>query len=199
MIAPLNRNLFLIRQHAITLTAAFEYDVLDPETGEVIMVCRENKVGPFSRIFRLAGYKATTPFNLRVTTPTGKMIARVARGIPVAASKVRVFDENDRLIGGFRQKIFSFGGAFDVVDATGTPLCHLNGGFMGRNFRFVTSSNVELATVIKKWSGIGKEFLTTSGDLVLQVDESVPSNSEIRRLIFASVICIGIVLKIEIP
>lgn len=199
MASPLNDNLFLVRQHPSILKAAFEYDVLNPVSGEIILECRETSVGRMTKVFRLMGYKATTPFDIKVFTPAGKPVARVARGVPVTKSRVKVYDQDNQLVGGFHQKKFSFGGAFDVVDASGKALCRLDGGLTGWNFRFVTAGGEQLARVTKKWAGLGKELLTSADDYVLEIDDSVPSNSSIRLLIFASVICIGIVTKIELP
>ncbi len=196
---PLNRNLFLIKEHAGLLKTAIEYDVIDMETGETVMECREDHVRRISAFFRLCRYRATGPFDIRIRSCEGKPLLRVARGFPVLASRVSVFDHTDTVIGLFREKLVSVSGKFDVLDAGGRPLCRLKGDMMGRNFRFVAANDNELGRASKKWSGLGKELLTGVSDFVLQIDDAVPANSDVRRLIFASVICIGVVLKLEVP
>ena len=101
-------------------------------------------------------------------------------------------------MGGFDQKPFSISGAFDVVDASGAAVCRLKGGLTGWSHSFV-ADNVTLAKVTKKWAGLGKELLTSADDFMLEIDETVPPDSTVRQLIFASVICIGLVLKVELP
>ena len=109
-------------------------------------------------------------------------------------SNVQVLDENDHFIGGFKQKFFSIGGAFTVLDATDMPVCQLKGKWTSWDFRFMSGEG-ELAHVTKKWAGIGKELFTSADNYVLQISESVPADNMIRQLILAAVMCIDMVLK----
>lgn len=195
----LNRRLFFVKEDIGLLKAANNCDILDPETGQVIMECREENLGRLTRFFRFSEYKRTTPFDIRVRTPDGRQVVRVKRGIPVIVSRVNVLDEDDNPIGGFKQKLFSFSGAFDVLDAEEQPVCTLKGGITGWNFRFLAAGDIELARVTKKWAGLGKELFTSKDNYMLEIDDAVPRDSTIRQLIFASVLCIGMVQKIDVP
>ena len=181
------------------LKAAHNSKILDPSTGQVIMQCREEHLGRFTKLLRFSDFKRTTPFDIKVGTPDGRQVLRVKRGVPVMISKVKVLDENDYLIGGFKQKPFSLSGAFDVLDAEDNSVCMLKGGLTGWNFRFLSPGDVELACVSKKWAGIGKELLSSKDDYMLEIDEAVPTDSTIRQLILASVLCIGMTQKIDVP
>jgi uncharacterized protein YxjI len=195
----LNRNLFFIREEPGLLRPANNCDILDPETGRVIMECREQDLKGIRLFLRFSEMKRTTPFDIRVRTPDGQPVLSVRRGVPIVVSMVRVFDEDDVLLGGFRQKLFSVSGAFDVLDAADQPVCRIKGGFSGWNFAFLGPDDVELAHVTKKWAGLGKELFTSADDYVLQIDEVVPRDSAIRQLILASVICISLIVKISVP
>ena len=199
MKAILNKNLFFIKEHVGLGKAANNFDILDPESGEVIMICREENLGFFTKLFRFSDFKRMTPFDIRVKTAQGDPIVRVTRDTPVVVSWVRVFDEDDNLIGGFKLRPFSISGTFDVLDANDRLVCLLKGGLTGWTFRFRTSDNVELAHVTKKWAGLGKELFTGADDYMLKIDEVVPPDSTTRQLILASVVCIGMVLKVEMP
>lgn len=199
MIDVLNRNLFFIKEHIGLLKAANNYDILDSEEGRVLMECREENLGFFTKLLRFSDYRGTTPFDIRVRTPDGQPVMRLTRWIPIFVSRVKVLDENDNLVGGFKQKLFSVSGTFDVLDAGDRPVCRLKGGVTGRNFSFLAPNDVELARVEKKWAGLGKELCTSAGNYVLHIDDAVPGDSTIRQLILASVICIGMVLKIGVP
>lgn len=190
----LDRNLFFVREHVGMFKAANNYDVLDPETGEEIIHCREDHLGPFTRMLRFTDYKRMTPFDIELRTPAGERLITVRRGISVFLSKVQVFDETDQLIGGFKQKLFSLGGAFRVLDPDDNEVCYLKGKWTGWNFRFL-AGDTELALVTKKWSGLGKELLTTADNYVLTISDEVPPGSPVRKLILAAVMCIDMVLK----
>ncbi len=190
---PLSKNVFLVKEHAKLFKAANNFDIFDPETGQLVMECREN-LGLITRIFRFSDYKRMTPFNVCVRTPDGRQVVRVQRGVSVFLSKVRVYDENDEQIGGFKQKFFSIGGAFKVLDRNDQPLCELKGKWTGWDFRFV-SGGTELAQVSKKWAGIGRELFTSADNYVLSISPEVPPGHPVRKLILAAVMCIDMVLK----
>jgi len=191
----LNSNVFFIKEHAGIFKAANNYDVLDPETEQIIMECREEKLGLFTKIFRFhKDYKRMTPFNIIIRTPDGKQIVRVSKGISLLLSTVSVFDENDQYIGGFKQKFFSIGGKFNVLDQAGNSVCMLKGKWSGWDFKFV-SEDTEYAHVTKKWAGLGKELFTTADNYVLEMFDSAPKDSVLRKLILAAVMCIDMVLK----
>jgi len=190
----LNRNLFLVKEHIGMFKAANNYDIYDPDSGEIILNCREDNLGFFTRILRFTDYKRLTPFDIQIRTPHGQQIVKITRGVSFFLSKVDVLNQNDRFIGGFKQKFFSLGGAFKVLDENGQPMCQLKGSWTGWNFRFL-AGDVELARVTKKWSGAGKELFTSADNYMLEISEEVPKDSPLRQLILAAVMCIDMVIK----
>jgi uncharacterized protein YxjI len=188
------RNIYLVKEHVGMFKAANNYDVLDPENGQIIMECREEKLGFFTKLLRFTDYKRMTPFDIQIRTPEGQQVLRVSRGVSFFLSKVEVFDENDQLVGGFKQKFFSIGGAFRVLNANDEPLCELKGKWTGWDFRFVWQDQ-EFAHVTKKWAGLGKELFTSADNYVLSIAEDVPTDSSLRTLILGAVMCIDMVLK----
>src|SRR2546426_4138668 len=117
----LQRNVFFVKEHAGIFKAANNYDILDPQTKEIILLCREEKLGIFTKLLRFTDYKRMTPFDVTIRTPDGQQVVRVTRGISFIRSKVKVLDENDQVIGGFQQQFFSIGGAFTVLDNADKP------------------------------------------------------------------------------
>jgi uncharacterized protein YxjI len=174
--------------------AANNYDIHDPETGEIVLECREPHLGFLTRMFRFSKYKRNTPFDIVISPPGGTPVVRITRGISLFLSKVSVFDEEGTPIGGFKQKLFSIGGRFDVLDNQDQPLCSLRGKWTGWEFTFATEEK-EYARVTKKWAGAGKEFFTSADNYMLQVSEDVPADNPLRQLIMAAVMCIDMVLK----
>jgi uncharacterized protein YxjI len=190
----LNRNLFLVKEHTGLFKAANNFDVYDPDTGEVILECREERLGLCTKLLRFTDYKRMTPFDIDIRTPDGQVVVRIQRGISIFLSKVVVRDEHDHVIGLFKQKLFSLGGAFTVLSPDERPLCQLKGKWTGWDFRFMHNDN-ELAHVTKKWAGLGKELFTSADNYMLQISDSVPEDNAIRQLIMAAVMCIDMVLK----
>ena len=190
----LNRNMFFVKEHVGMFKAANNYDVLDPDNQEIIMTCREENLGFFTKMLRFSQYKRMTPFNIEIKTASGEKVLTIKRGVSIFLSKVEVFDENEQLVGKFKQKFFSIGGKFDVLDFNEQVLCTLKGKWTSWDFKFIRD-NVEFAHVSKKWAGIGKELFTSADNYMLTIDESVPQDNPLRILITAAVMCIDMVLK----
>ena len=191
----LNRNLFFIKEHVGMFKAANSFDIYDPESKQIILECREERLGGFTKFFRFTKYKKMTPFEIDVKVPGGKKLITVKRGVSWFLSKVDVFDENNMLVGKFKQKFFSIGGKFDVLDVNDTVLCTLKGKWTSWDFKFITADGKEFATVSKKWAGLGKELFTSADNYILQISPEVPADHSLRVLIMAAVMCIDLVLK----
>ena len=190
----LKNNVFLIKEHVGMFKAANNYDIHDPASGEVIMECREEGLGFLTKLFRFSKYKRMTPFDISIRTLDGQQLLRITRGISIFLSTVQVLDEKDQYIGGFKQKLFSIGGSFAVLDADDSPVCQLQGKWTGWDFRF-TADETEFAQVSKEWAGIGKEMFTSADNYALAISEAVPADHVARQLILAAVMCIDMVLK----
>ncbi|MDL2143110.1 MULTISPECIES: phospholipid scramblase-related protein [Flavobacterium] len=190
----LNQNLFLVKEHVGMFKASNNYDIYNPESNQIILNCRENNLGFFTKMLRFTDYKRMTPFNVEIAAASGEKLISVKRGIAVFRSNVEVFDEKERLIGTFKQKFFSFGGRFEILDKNEKPVATLQGKWTGWDFKF-THENKQLAQVSKKWAGMGKELFTSADNYVLQIEETVAQDSPQRQLILAAVMCIDMVLK----
>lgn len=195
MHSVLNRNVFYIKEHVGIFKSANNFDILDPQTQEAILHCREENLGFFTRLFRFTDYKRMTPFEIEIKTPAGEKILTVKRGVTFLRSTVEVLDENGNLAGKFRQRLLSIGGKFEVLDANDRPLCMLKGEWTSWNFKFISFDEKEFASVSKQWAGLAKEFFTTADNYVLQINKDVPENHSLRVLILAAVMCIDFVLK----
>ena len=189
-----NNNLFLVKEHVGLFKAANNFDIHDPSTGDIIMECREPSLGFFTKLLRFTDYKRMTPFDIQIITPDGQRIVRIQRGISIFLSKVVVSDQDNNVIGGFKQKFFSIGGKLDVLDKNDQIVCRLEGKWAGWDFYFKNGEQ-EYAHVSKKWAGLGKEMFTSADNYVLEISNDIPENDDIRKLILASVMCIDMVLK----
>lgn len=174
--------------------AAANFDIFDPATRQKLIECREPSLGFFTKMFRFTDYKRMTPFRIELRTPQGQKVLTVKRGFSLFLSHVEVLDEHDRVVGSFKQKLFSIGGKFDVLNPGGQPVCTLQGKWTSWDFRFVQGTR-EYAQVSKKWSGMGKELFTSADNYMLVIDPSVPANDPARMLIVAAVMCIDMILK----
>jgi len=190
----LARNAYFVKEHVGMFKAANNYDILDPESQQIILLCREPNLGFFTKLLRFTDYKRMTPFHVEISDPAGQSVVQIRRGISLFRSTVEVLDDKGRVVGSFRQKLLSFGGKFEVLDAQGNSLCWLKGSWTSWDFRFERDGQ-QIAQVAKKWAGIGKELFTTADNYMLVIDEGVAPTDTVRQLILAAVMCIDMVLK----
>ena len=190
----LKRNLYFVKEHIGLFKAANNYDIFDPETNELLLNCRENNLGFFTKMLRFSDYKRMTPFCLEVTTASGAKVLTVRRGVSVFLSTVEVLDENDMVVGYFKQKFFSIGGKFNVLNSQNEVISELKGKWTSWDFKFV-NNDVEYAHVAKKWAGIGKELFTTADNYMLEVFNNANPSDAMRIMILAAVLSIDMVLK----
>ena len=190
----LEKNLYLFKEHVGFLKAHNNYDIYDPESKEMILHCREKNLNAFYKIVRLfRNYKRMTPFEIEIKGLDGKKILKVKKGFSFFLSKIQVFDENDSLVGIFKQRL-SFNTNFDMLDKREKLVCNLKGNFIGWNFKFLRG-DTEVGLVTKKWAGIGKEMFTSADNYILEIKNKVEKDSPLRLLILAAVICIDMVIK----
>ena len=192
----LQENIFLFKEHLGLFKASNNYDIYDPKTKKIILHCREKNLHPLYKVVRmfLTDFKIMTPFEIEIRSLYEKKIIRVKKGLSLILSKIEVFDENDKLIGLFKQKLFPLGNNFEIFNEKDELVSKLNGSIAGWNFKFLRGEKT-VAKVTKKWSGIGKEMFTSADNYVLEINDTVDKTDPLRLLIFAAVICIDMVLK----
>lgn len=190
-----NRNLFFIKEHTGLFKASNNFDIYDPETQQQILLCREENLSFFNKFFRFTDLKRSMPFSIEVRTTDGKTLMTISRKFTWFLSTVEVTDARGTVLGKFKQKFFSIGGKFELLDASERKLCTLKGNWTSWEFTFVSSENREFARISKKWSGFAKEMFTTADNYVLSIQPEVPADHPLRMLILAAVLCIDLVLK----
>ena len=89
MHSVLNNNLFLVKEHVGLFKAANNFDIYDPESGDVILHCREPRLGMLTKLFRFTDYKRLTPFEIEITTPSGEPVCSVHRGFSFLLSTLK--------------------------------------------------------------------------------------------------------------
>ena len=191
----LQQNLFLIKEHVGMFKAANNFDIYNPETGEQMMTCREEKLGFFTKMFRFTKYKTMTPFHVEIKDLSGAPILSITRESSfLGFALVNVLDENGNIVGSLKRK-FTLGGAkLELNDANGQIQSTLKGNFIGWDFK-ISKDEQELASISKKWAGIGKELFTSADNYILAINENVSSNDQSRTLMLAAVLCIDFLLK----
>ena len=194
MNAILTRNQFFVKEHVGIFKAANSYDILDLESQQPLLECREPNLGFFTKMFRFTKYKTQTPFDIEVKDAVGLSVLRLTRGVSLFRSTVQVFDGNAMLVGKFRQKLLSLGGKLDVLDANDQVVCTVQGKLTSFDYKFLRNGE-QIALVTKKWMGLGKELFTSADNYVISIEPGVAAEDSIRPMIVAAALCIDMVFS----
>ena len=186
------KNQFFVKEYVGLFKAANSYDILDVESQQLLLECREPNLGFFTKLFRFTKYKTQTPFNIEVTDGVGQLVLRLTRGVSLFRSTVKVFDGNDVLLGKFRQKLLSLGGKLNVLDTNDQVICTVQGKMISFDYKFLRNGE-QIALVTKKWMGLGRELFTTADNYVVNIEPTVVANDSIRPMIVAAALCIDMV------
>jgi uncharacterized protein YxjI len=191
----LNQQLFLIKEHIGMFKAANNFDIYNPETGEMMMTCREEKLGFFTKMFRFTKYKMMTPFHVEIKSLSEEPVMSIMRKSSFwGFAPVNVMDEKGNLVGTMKRK-FRLGGAkLELNDANGQLICTLKGNFIGWDFK-ISKDDQEWANITKKWAGIGKELFTSADNYILEINHLVPKDDQVRIIMLGAVLCIDFLLK----
>ena len=193
----LNRKTYFIREHVGFLKLSDTYDILDPETKEQLGVAKE-KPGLLIHLLRFVINKNFLPTKVFVyeganPEDEGKLLFSIQRGITFLRSQVNICDANGSVLGWFKSKAFSLGGAFRVFDYTGNELALVKGDWKGWNFRLLDKAQNEIGTASKKWAGIGKDLFTSADNYMVALHETpTPATS---LLLLAAGLAVDIVYK----
>ena len=190
----LNKNLFLIREHFRLFSATQNYDVYDLTEGRKIIECREPELGFITKLLRFTDFSLFMPFRMDFLSPAGETVMSIKRGRTFLASRVKVLDGSGKQIGNFKQKFFSAGGKFEVKDLAKNKIFEVNGSLISREYN-ITRGDTGLASVTRKWEGLGKELFIDADNYVLTISDQVPKDDPVRPMLLAAVLCIDMVLR----
>ena len=183
------KNQFFVKEYVGLFKAANSYDILDVESQNLLLECREPNLGFFTKLFRFTKYKTQTPFDIEVRDVTGQLVLRLTRGVSLFRSTVQVFDGNEVLLGKFRQKLLSLGGKLNVLDTNDQVICTVQGKMISFDYKFLRDGE-QIALVTKKWMGLGRELFTTADNYVIDIEPVLSANDSIRPMIVAAALCI---------
>lgn len=193
----LNRKAYFIREHVGFLRLSDTYDILDPETQGQLGIAQE-KPGVAIHLLRFLLNKRLLPTRVYVyqgndPEDESKLLFSIRRGFNFLSAKVDICDAHERVVGWFKSKVFSLGGAFRVFDASGNEVALVKGDWKGWNFRFLDENQNEMGSVTKKWAGIGKELFTSADNYIISFhQEPVPATAV---LLLAAGLAVDIVYK----
>ncbi len=190
---------FLVKERAGLLKLTDTYDIFDPATNAQVAIAMEEIPG-FMKLLRLLINKQIMPttVNIYEGTETNHPVSpaiSIRRGPIFFRSRVEVRGPEGNMIGYFKQKFFSLGGAFMVFDPQDQQIAEIKGDWKGWNFKITLTDGQEIGVVAKKWAGLAKEFFTSADNYVITLSDGVDAKPGLVMLLLAAGIAIDTVFK----
>lgn len=136
--------------------------------------------------------KARRPFTLELRTPAGAVALRLVRPFHLLLSRLRVEDREGRVLGEVRQRLRPLRRVYDVVGPQGESLARLVGPFFRPwTFRLVRKGR-PLATIQKRWRGLGVELLTDADSFGVRFEPAL-QDPTLRLLTLAATFLVDFV------
>jgi len=194
--APLlERTSFFVKEHVGLLKLTDTYDILDPVSGQMIGVAKEEPPS-WAKWLRLIINKSLMPTNVNIYEHEGQPpVASIHRGFTFLRSKINVVTGDGRSLGYFKSKLFSLGGGFHVFDNQNQPVAEVKGNWKGWDFKFINKQGRVIGTVTKKWAGLGKELFTSADNYIISLTNLSGTRAETSALLLAAGLAIDVVFK----
>ncbi|MST93960.1 MAG: oxidoreductase [Pedosphaera sp.] len=190
----LNHKNYFIKERVGFMKLVDTYDILDPETQQVIGTAKEEP--GWTQYLRMLVNKQMLPTTLNVYENGGTVpVFTIHRPMAFFRSKVRVTGAGGVPLGYFKSKLFSFGGGFWVFDNADQKVAEVKGDWKGWNFKLLSTGGAELGTVTKKWAGFGKELFTSADNYMISLSAHAEGSSAASLLLLAAGLAIDVVFK----
>src|SRR5262249_26579230 len=149
----LEHQQFFIRQHVGFGKLASAYDILDPQSQDILGTARE-EVSAWVLCLRLVMTKQNLPTRIIVREADESLLFTIRRPMALFRARVEVYDAEDELVGYFQNKLLSLTEGFWVYDKQNRQFAEVKGDWKGWNFRFVAPDGKELGVIAKQWAGL---------------------------------------------
>jgi uncharacterized protein YxjI len=195
------RRHFFVRQHAAVFKLSGAYDILDPATQQLIGSAKEMPP-TWAKFVRLLVGKEICPTMVEVREVGNPSIfLTLHKGPGLLRHTVTARDGMRKEIGVFRTKLFSWRSCLLLYGSDGRPCGEVKGDWKRWNFAVRDERGHELATISKKWAGIGKELFTTADSYMIALSDSAPArahdNNDLATFVLAAGLAIDLVIKEE--
>ncbi len=160
------------------------YEITD-EHGTPLWIAGELRSGIWAILLRnMLDHRR--PFTLELRDAAGRLALKLVRRWRWLFSRLDVHDGRVGHLGTIQQRWTWVGRRFDVLDANGQVIAELRGPwFKPWTFNLV-AREVNVGTIMKKWSGIGRELFTDSDNFGVTFEPAAERIPSLKPLVLAA-------------
>ena len=191
----LEQATLLVKEHAGLMKIVEAYDLVHPESGELLGVAREEP-GALAKWLRLGIPRSVLPTSVNVYEGAGREpVLTLRRPFALFRQRAEVRLGTGELVATFQRRMLALGPTFDVLDPAGRVAVTVTGDLKGWNFRFTDPGGAEVGTVTRTWSGLARELLTSADNYVIHVPRPPASLPHARAVLLAAGLAVETLYK----
>ncbi|MBN9519292.1 hypothetical protein J0H58_12340 [bacterium] len=180
------KNKYVIKEHAKLLSSRKTYDIIDPDTTDVVATAEQKTTLMANLIGMVLGPPATA-IEIRAKGSGDLLFTVRRRGL--LFKKVEVLDGTGKVIGLYKAKRLSLSGGFHVYNDAGKHIAEIRGKLLKSEYRFFTpDGKTEMGAVSKKWGGMAKELFTSADTYGVEVRPEFAEDAEVKIMILGAAI-----------
>ncbi|MEZ6139899.1 MAG: phospholipid scramblase-related protein [Zavarzinella sp.] len=179
----LNRSSYFIREHVGMFKLKGVYDILDPESNEVLASAKETSSQWVLWCQFLINQQFLPIQYTIIEAETNRTLLILERGVTFFRSVITIKGPTGEKLGYLKNKLFAFKAGFYVYDSHDNLIAQVKGDWVGWNFRFIDANDTEIGIVTKKWAGIGKELFTSADNYLIKIHDDGEGVSEAKSLL----------------
>lgn len=162
--------------------------VLDAEDGRTLFFIDETGEGVLAALAR--NFWAFRTIRLEFTTTSGTRVMRLTRPWRPFFSRAEVEAWDGQVMGILQQRLAIVRRRIDVLTPAGHELARIVGPLL-RPWTFeVEQKGRHIATIRKKWSGLGREFFTDADNFGIELH--APVDGRLRQLLVAATMMVDL-------
>jgi uncharacterized protein YxjI len=187
-------NVLVFSQKAKLIELTNEYKIHTADGVEIGAVRQEGQTKLKKAARLLTNLDQFMTHTLAVYDADESKVLELVRPRKVFKSRLQVKEGSGRDVGEIVQKNVFGKIRFDLQGAGGQELGQIQAqNWRAWNFKIVDGAGREVATINKKWAGLGKEIFTTADNYAVEIEPSV--TGDLRLLVLASAAGIDTALK----
>lgn len=182
----LDKNKYVIKEHAKLLSSRKTYDILDADSGQPVATAQQSTKALAALLGMVFAPPATT-IEVRAKADNALLFAVRRRGLLM--KKIEAVDADGKVLGVYKAKRLSLSGGFHVYDAAGKHLAEIRGKLLKSEYRFFTpDGQTEIGSVSKKWGGVAKSLFTSADTYGVEVQPEFAGVPGMRVLVIGAAI-----------
>lgn len=148
------------------------YSIRDRQGEELYLAAEGSSL--LSRLF----LKSMRPLVIHILSPEGQEVLTFHKPFRFYFHQIDVVENNGRKLGWIKREFSIFAREFTVMDSTGVEIFRIHGPFFHPWTFHLNKNGTKLGEISKKWSGLGKEFLTDADNFSIEFPASTEMDNK---------------------